>query len=97
MKQDSINFTNFQNFNGAYDTLIQKTIVLIYKVAYVEERRINYEWLIVKLLKNFKIVVNYYYYYYYFCYRNHKLNIEIMKSKPNHIIRLNKDQVVDFQ
>lgn len=93
MKQDSINFTNFQNFNGAYDTLIQKTIVVIYKVAYIEERRINQEWLIVKLLKNFKIVVN----YYYFCYRNHKLNIEIMKSKPNHIIRLNKDQVVDFQ
>ena len=96
MKQDSINFTNFQNFNGAYDTLIQKIIVVIYKVAHIEERRINQEWLIVKLLKNFKIVVNYYYYYH-FCYINHKLNIEIMKSKPNHIIRLNKDQVVDFQ
>lgn len=96
MKQDSINFTNFQNFNGAYDTLIQKIIVVIYKVAHIEERRINQEWLIVKLLKNFKIVVNYYYYYH-FCYRNHELNIEIMKSKPNHIIRLNKDQVVDFQ
>lgn len=96
MKQDSINFINFQNFNGAYDTLIQKIIVVIYKVAHIEERRINQEWLIVKLLKNFKIVVNYYYYYH-FCYRNHKLNIEIMKSKPNHIIRLNKDQVVDFQ
>ena len=41
MKQDSINFTNFQNFNGAYDTLIQKIIVVIYKVAHIEERRIN--------------------------------------------------------
>ena len=61
----SINFPNYQSFNGnieAYDDFIQKIMVAIDKVAPIKERRINIiprNGLMVKFLKQLQIVISY--------------------------------------